>query len=101
MQFNIVDAILNSDISHNERMDYIRDIMPIRIQFTCYHILEAECIVQGTREAERICAAYANLKYKRNKPMGGACHYRADLPRTWNCAVGATITDECCSWNRK
>lgn len=34
-------------------------------------------IVQGTREAERIVTALANLKYKRHLPYGGAMHRRA------------------------
>lgn len=81
--------------------EYTAENIPIRIQFTLYHTLEAEVIVQGFREAERVTNAYHNLKYKRNKPMGGACSQRADIPRTWDCAVGATITDADCIWNKR
>ena len=72
-------------------LEYIRTKLPIRIQFTCYHTLVAECIVQGTTEADRVYAAYVNLKYKLGKPMGGACSCRADIKRTWNIPVGSEI----------
>lgn len=75
-------------------MEYIRTKLPIRIQFTCYSVLVAECIVQGTSEADRVYAAYVNLKYKLGKPMGGACHYRADIKRLWDLPVGAEIPDD-------
>ena len=85
----------------NNMKEYTAENIPIRIQFTLYNRLEAECIVQGFREAERVTNAFHNLKYKRNKPMGGACSQHADIPKVWNTKVGATINDADCIWNRK
>jgi hypothetical protein len=65
--------------------------MPIRIQFVCYHVLIAEVIVQGMREASRVEAAYLQSRYKRGLPMGGSLKYRADLSRFWNVPVGGQI----------
>lgn len=63
---------------------WIRQWMPIRIQFTRGHILIAECVVQGTEEAERVRTAYMNAR------ECGALESRENI-REWNVPVGATI----------
>jgi len=64
---------------------------PIRIQITRYSTLAAEVIVEQHMQ-DKTWAAYANLKYKRGLPIGGASMQRADLPRMWNVPVGSKIT---------
>lgn len=71
--------------------EYALELMPVRIQFTCYRTLVAEVIVQGTREADRIMAAFPRAKDRKNKPLGGCCQSRADVERLWNVPVGAVI----------
>lgn len=74
-------------------LEWIRHKMPMRVQFTCYNVLVAEVVVQGTIEADRVNNAYLNARHKVGKPMGGSISSRADLPKSFSARVGATITD--------
>lgn len=62
--------------------------LPIRIQFSLYGILVAECIVPQFM-VERVIARYSIAKYRKSLPCGGAVSYRADLPRIWDVPVGS------------
>jgi hypothetical protein len=69
----------------------VRTKLPIRIQFVVGNTLQAECIVQGTIEADRVWAAWCMKKYDKKLPYGGASHSRADIKRAWDIPVGSTI----------
>jgi hypothetical protein len=72
-------------------MAYTIPEYPVRIQIACHHVLVAEVIVKSHHEADRLMRDWSNLRYKRNKPMGGACIQRADIKRLWDIPVGSTI----------
>ena len=65
-------------------------MLPIRIQITCNGVLQAEVICHQ-RDVDRIWSRYAIAKYRADKPVGGACSSRADMPRYWNVSVGSTL----------
>lgn len=67
--------------------------LPIRIQFSTYGILTAECIVPQFM-VERTIARMSIAKYRAHKDMGGALSYRADMPRYWDVPVGSYINYE-------
>jgi hypothetical protein len=64
---------------------------PIRIQITQYSQLVAEVVVTNFTEADKLWAAYAVVKYRHNRPIGGCVMQRADLPRMWDVPVGSFI----------
>lgn len=67
------------------------DQTPTRIQVAVRNVLVAEWVVANYTEANEQWAAWTCLRYRRQKPLGGATISRADLPRYWNVPVGTEI----------
>lgn len=65
--------------------------IPMRIQIAVYNTLVVDVVVTGSREADRVWAAWCRNRYASKKPMGGACINRADIKRMWNVPVGSEI----------
>lgn len=83
--------MITDDLHDESLKKWIAEQMPTRIQFTNSGQLIAECIVQGTREADRVSAAFFRTRYRNGKSLGGACIARADKTRYWNISVGSII----------
>lgn len=65
--------------------------IPMRIQIAVYNTLVVDVVVTGSREADRIWAAWCRNRYAKHLPMGGACINRADIKRAWDVPVGSEI----------
>ena len=63
---------------------------PVRIQFVCGDILQAEVIVPYSM-ASNIQSRFFLEKYLKKLPFGGSIERKAELPRKYDIPVGSKI----------